>query len=246
VKKSDQSENLTETYDGIEVPIYRPSLKRRLFLWPALLLIKLWALTLRIRFEDGAVDRATAPKMPAQMIFWHNHILLAVIAKKRFRRPFKMCAIASTSKDGAWPAAVFAMAGVTIIRGSSHTRGERAAREMLAVPRSGQDLCLTPDGSRGPMYHLRPGPVFLSKKSGSPLLLFGATFHKAWRLGSWDRFYLPKPFSRIDLRVRSVSTEELAAITDIEEARKFLEERLLAITDDPNPPPMKRKKQSPK
>ncbi len=244
MKNAQQSENLTETYDGVAVPIYRPSLGRRLLLWPALLLVKLWASTLRIRFEQGAVERTTAPKTPVQMIFWHNHILLAVIAKKRFRRPFKICAIASTSKDGAWPAAVFAMAGVTIIRGSSHTRGERAAREMLAVHRSGQDLCLTPDGSRGPMYHLRPGPVFLSKKSGSPLLLFGATFHKAWRLQSWDRFYLPKPFSRIDLRVRFVSAEELAAIEDIGEARKFLEDRLLAITDDPNPPPLKRKKGS--
>lgn len=246
LKKSQQSENLTESFDGIQVPVYRPSLRRRLILWPALLFIKLWALTLRIRFEEGAAQRVAASKTPTQMIFWHNHIFLAVIAKKRFQRPFKMCAIASTSRDGAWPAAIFAMAGVTIIRGSSHTRGERAAREMLAVHRSGQDLVLTPDGSRGPMYHLRPGPVFLSKKSGSPLLLFGATFHRAWRLNSWDRFYLPKPFSQIDLRVRSVSAEELAAMEDIDVAREFLEKRLLEITDDPHPPPIKRKMASTK
>jgi len=227
-----QNENRTETYDGIAVPVYRPSLGRKLLLWPALGLIRLWACTLRIRFEEGAIEQATSPSKPVQMIFWHNHIFLAVIAKKRFRRQYKMCAIASTSRDGAWPAAIFAMAGVTIIRGSTHTRGERAAREMLAVHPSGQDLCLTPDGSRGPIYHLRPGPVFLSKKSGSPILLFGATFHNAWRLKSWDRFYLPKPFSRIDLRVRLIPTETLAAFEDLEEARQFLEKSLLEITED--------------
>ncbi len=222
-----------ETHDGISVPIYRPSLRRRLVLWPALLLIRAWAATLRIRFEEGVVERVRAPECPSILLFWHNHIFLAVVARRKFRRPFPLCAIASTSRDGAWPAAIFSMAGVTIIRGSSHTRGDRAAREMLAVHRGGQDLCLTPDGSRGPIYHLRPGPVFLSRKAHSPLILFGATFHNAWRLRSWDRFYLPKPFSRIDIRARIISTEELAAIDDDEQARRFLEEALLAITEDP-------------
>lgn len=237
LKKKPQSETNTETYDGITVPIYRPSLRRRLVLVPALLLVRLWAATLRIRFEEGALARVGRARKPALLLFWHNHIFLAVAARKHFRRPFRLSAIASTSRDGAWPAAIFAMAGVTIIRGSAHTRGDRAAREMLAVHRSGQDLCLTPDGSRGPRYHLRPGPVFLSRKAGSPLLLCGATFHRAWRLDSWDRFYLPKPFSRIDIRVRFVAAEELSAIADEEEARQFLEDGLLAVTEDADETP---------
>ena len=239
VRRGSKSENRTATFSGIEVPVYRPSVRRRLLVAPLVFLVKLWGRTLRLRFEEGAVERCRSIEKPALFLFWHNHIFLAVVAKRRFQRPYPLSAIASTSRDGAWPAAVFAQAGVTIIRGSSHTRGERAAREMLAVHRADHDLCLTPDGSRGPRYHLRPGAVFLSKKAGSPLLLFGATFHRAWRLRSWDRFFLPKPFSRVDLRVRKIEAAELAAIPDEEEARAFLEARLRAITEDPEETPDK-------
>ena len=223
----------TERYGDTDVPIFRPSLARRLLLYPVFLLIKIWAFTLRIQFEPGAFETTKSVQKPAIFLFWHNHIFLALIARKQFKRPYRMSAIASTSRDGAWPAAIFSMLGTTIIRGSAHTRGVRAAREMLAVHRSGQDLCLTPDGSRGPMYHLRPGPVFLSKQAESALLLFGATFHNAWRFKSWDRFYLPKPFSRIDLRVRKIEAAELLHFTELESARKFLEKRMMEITLDP-------------
>ncbi|MFP4357984.1 MAG: lysophospholipid acyltransferase family protein [Puniceicoccaceae bacterium] len=232
-RRTARKEAVTVRYGGTDVPLFRPSLRRRLLLLPALCLVRLWSLTLRLRFEEGAVERCRSVGKPAIFLFWHNHIFLALIAKRRFRRPYRMSAIASTSRDGAWPAAIFSMLGTTIIRGSSHTRGVRVAREMLAVHRSGQDLCLTPDGSRGPIYHLRPGPVFLSEQAGSPLLLFSATFHRAWRLDSWDRFYLPKPFSRVDLRVRLIQPEELAAAGNPDEARDFLEGRLLEITEDP-------------
>lgn len=222
----------TKRYGTTEVPIFRPSLRRCLLIYPALLLIRLWALTLRIRIDPAELKKATAVREPAIILFWHNHIFLAVIGKKKFQRPYRMSAIASTSRDGAWPAAIFHLLGVTIIRGSAHRRGERAAREMLAVHRSGQDLCLTPDGSRGPIYHLRPGAVFLAKQADSPIILVAATYHRAWRLKSWDRFFLPKPFSRIDVRFEHVSPETLNEFATEGEARDYLEQRLRKITVD--------------
>ncbi|MBC2604310.1 lysophospholipid acyltransferase family protein [Puniceicoccus vermicola] len=227
----------TRRYGDTDVPIFRPSLRRRLIVFPGLILIKLWALTLRIRIDPQELKKATSIKEPAIIIFWHNHILLAAIAKKKFKRPFRMSAITSTSRDGAWPAAVFQMLGTTIIRGSSHRRGIRAAREMLAVHKSGEDLCLTPDGSRGPIYHLRPGAVFLSKQAQSPLILVGATFHRAWRLNSWDRFYLPKPFSRIDIRFHHISKEKLQEGRTEVESCAFLQSEMNKITEDPLVPP---------
>lgn len=229
-------QSYTARYGDTEVPIFRPSLRRRLVIYPALLLIKLWAMTLRIRVDPKELEKATSVHRPAIILFWHNHIFLAVVGKKKFRRPYRMSAIASTSRDGAWPAAIFHMMGTTIIRGSTHRRGVRAAREMLAVHKSGQDLCLTPDGSRGPIYHLKPGAVFLSQQAQSPIILISGVFHRAWRLKSWDRFYLPKPFSRIDVVFRKILPEELAAIPTEEEACTFLENALREITVDPVEP----------
>ncbi|MEM0965182.1 MAG: DUF374 domain-containing protein [Verrucomicrobiota bacterium] len=228
-----RGEQTTARYGNTEVPVYEPSFFRKLLLYPAFLLIKIWSLTLRLEIDQKSLDLVRSVKEPALFLFWHNHIFLAVIAKKKFARPYRMSAIASTSKDGAWPAAIFHMLGTTIVRGSAHTRSSRVAREMLAVHRSGEDLCLTPDGSRGPIYSLRPGAVFFSREARSPLLLFSATFENAWRVKSWDRFYLPKPFKRIIVRTDLVEFSELEQYTNMESARSFLEKKLLAITEDP-------------
>jgi lysophospholipid acyltransferase (LPLAT)-like uncharacterized protein len=39
--------------------------------------------------------------------------------------------------------------------------------------------------------------------------LIGAEFESTWRLGSWDRFCLPKPFSKIRMRCTLVPATEL-------------------------------------
>ena len=42
----------------------------------------------------------------------------------------------------------------------------------------------------------KPGPVLLASKTGVPIVAFHIAVEKAWLLRSWDRFMIPKPFSR--------------------------------------------------
>ena len=63
-----------------------------------------------------------------------------------------------------------------------------------------------------------------------PLLLIGGGFVSAWTLRSWDRFYLPKPFSRVRLRCEHVPAMEIAG--DRDEAVARVQARLLAINPD--------------
>ena len=58
------------------------------------------------------------------------------------------------------------------------------------------------------------GGVILARRTGANTILVGMHFAKAWRLGSWDRFYLPVPFSRIELRAEEWSTAQLADCDD--------------------------------
>jgi lysophospholipid acyltransferase (LPLAT)-like uncharacterized protein len=37
--------------------------------------------------------------------------------------------------------------------------------------------------------------IYLAAKTGLPIVPIGFCFEKAWRLRSWDRFALPKPWS---------------------------------------------------
>jgi lysophospholipid acyltransferase (LPLAT)-like uncharacterized protein len=63
--------------------------------------------------------------------------------------------------------------------------------------RQGHDIGITPDGPRGPMYTVEPGVLVVTRRLHAPMVLMGAQFTRAWRLRSWDRFYIPVPFSRI-------------------------------------------------
>jgi len=73
---------------------------------------------------------------------------------------------------------------------------------MLALVReleAGHEVALTPDGPRGPRRYFAPGALVAAMRAGVPVVAFGATVDRAWRLRTWDRFVIPKPFARITI-----------------------------------------------
>ena len=71
--------------------------------------------------------------------------------------------------------------------------GQRAA--LAVAPRL--TAIFTADGPRGPIYQTKTGPVKLAAMTGEPVGNFYLLPERAWVLGSWDRFMVPKPFSRV-------------------------------------------------
>ena len=63
--------------------------------------------------------------------------------------------------------------------------------------RAGHPAVFTADGPRGPVYKVKPGAVKLAQLTGYAIGIFYAHPQKAWMLRSWDRFLIPKPFSRV-------------------------------------------------
>lgn len=200
-----------------------------MLLWPFALLLKLWGLTLR--FELSPEDRRNYMKKdePVALVLWHNRLFLSAEIVRRFRQGRRSYALVSASNDGAWLTAFFSLAGLHAVRGSSSRLGREAATALVGVLRAGDDVGITPDGPRGPCYDLKPGAVIVARRTGAPMLLIGGEFSSAWRLGSWDGFYLPKPFSRVRLRCELVTADQLA---DRDTAITMLRERLLAINPD--------------
>jgi len=115
------------------------------------------------------------------------------------------------------------------VRGSRHNRGTQAVRDLIATHDNGFDIAITPDGSRGPIYDMKPGGVAVAMKTGAPILLLSFNHTGAWRLKSWDRFFIPYPFSKIEVRIDSVG--QVSALSeDPREVASALKERLDAIT----------------
>lgn len=187
-----------------------------------------------LRFDLSPADRQAYMKrdVPVAMVLWHNRLFLAAEIVRRFRGGRPAYALVSASQDGAWLTAFFSLAGVRTVRGSSSRLGREAASALVEVLRAGHDIGITPDGPRGPCYELKPGTVIVTRRTRSPMLIIGAEFEAAWRLRSWDRFCLPKPFSRVRMRCEVLPAEKLA---DREAGARLLRDRLLALNQDADP-----------
>jgi lysophospholipid acyltransferase (LPLAT)-like uncharacterized protein len=100
------------------------------------------------------------------------------------------------------------------VRGSSSRRGAVALLELSGKIEDGYDVIVTPDGPRGPRYQLGPGVIFLAEKTGAPIMPIEIQYSRAIRLGTWDRFEIPLPFSRVDVtlhprhHIASMESEE--------------------------------------
>ena len=152
----------------------------------------------KTRAELDGIPEATA------VVLWHNRLFLTSEIFRRHRSRRRIYGLVSASKDGAWLAAFYRLIGIQPVRGSSSNFGREAARQLIEVMREGHDVGITPDGPRGPIYTVEPGVLVVTRRNGAPMLLIGAEFMRAWRLKSWDRFYIPWPFSRIILRTEMI------------------------------------------
>lgn len=193
---------------------------------PVSLLLRLWLATLRFRCNVEQVDDAEGPYV---LLLWHDKLLVSSwLANRYFRRP--VSALISTSKDGAWLVAFFKLMGITAVRGSSNRRGAAALIALTRAMRDGLHAGITPDGPKGPALVFKPGAVSLSRLSRRPFLLLGIRYDSCHRLGSWDRFALPMPFSRVEL---TLVREPMPAEGESDEAVSArLQARLREISGD--------------
>ena len=114
-----------------------------------------------------------------------------------------MSMLTSASKDGALLATVAENYGMRAVRGSSHRRGVAGFRDMLRELEDGCCMCITPDGPKGPIYKCHPGVIRLASVSGLPIIPLCIDIPRCWRIRkAWDKFVIPKPFSRITVTAR--------------------------------------------
>jgi len=169
-------------------------------LWLLALLLRLWGRTLRLEADADTLERLTKSDVPAAIVIWHNRLFISAEIFRRYRFRRAVHGLVSASKDGAWLAAFYRLIGIIPVRGSSSNFGREAGKALIEVMRAGHDIGITPDGPRGPMYVVEPGVLVVTRRNNAPMVLIGAEFTRAWRLKSWDRFYIPVPFSRVIMR----------------------------------------------
>jgi lysophospholipid acyltransferase (LPLAT)-like uncharacterized protein len=196
------------------------------------LFIGLWSRTLRYQWDAKVQQFMEQPFPPSVVVVWHNRLFVAPEFFRRYFKQRKLASLISASSDGGWLAGFFKTLGIRPVRGSRYGRGAQAFRELIAVNLAGYDVSVTPDGSRGPIYQMKPGAAAAAIKTGAPVLLLSFNFTRAWRVNSWDRFYLPWPFSRVEVQLDAVGTAAALGLDDPSALTAVLQQRMDQITED--------------
>jgi len=160
-------------------------------------LYRLWCRTLqftqidRERCEDLALggDRFV-------FALWHGE----VFAFPFQRGEWKIFSIVSRSTDGEYIARLLQHIGAYPLRGSS-SRGGLAVllRGAKIMQEKTMHACITVDGPRGPRHEVKDGALYLAHRANAYVVPMRAFYSSAKFFGSWDRFALPYPFSKVTL-----------------------------------------------
>lgn len=108
----------------------------------------------------------------------------------------------SHSRAGQMQAAFWRLHGWPTVWGSTKKReGIGAVREVLRLLRQGQTFAFTPDGPKGPRHHAQPGAIYFASQAPAVIMPLGVAASSFWRLPTWDKYLIPKPFSRVHIHI---------------------------------------------
>ncbi|MBL4576355.1 MAG: lysophospholipid acyltransferase family protein [Opitutaceae bacterium] len=184
----------------------KPALKAYVAAFLLRSIIKLLYATWRIEIVLGQEQLAELESntRPALLCMWHNRMFFysRFIEQKLVKKGFRITQLSSQSKDGDIGMIMGKMGGANVVRGSSSRGGAGGLRDMLrAVRKDKGSVVLLPDGSQGPIYKAKAGSIVLAQLAQVPLFPMSFSAEKCWQLGSWDKLMIPKPFSKISIKL---------------------------------------------
>lgn len=179
------------------MPLYTRQQRIALAIVPPLAAILIRLLGSTLRYED-VTEPGTTPgdqiPGPSIFVFWHRSLLACA---HRFRNQ-GIAILISQSFDGELIARTVERLGFLAVRGSSSRAGASGLRSLERAFRSGRICAITADGPRGPAFVAKAGAAQLAALvDAREIGAFYALPLRAWTLRSWDRFLVPKPFSRV-------------------------------------------------
>ncbi len=159
-------------------------------------------------------------------VCWHGELFMSPQAYRHIHKKHPASAIISQHFDGALITGTLKLFGIRALRGSSRKGAQKVLLQAFRSIKKGEEVLVTPDGPRGPRHAVSDGAIGLALKSNLPIFIMNFTAQRYWQLSSWDKFTIPKPFSKVEFYIQSISLEGM----ELAEARKFLSNKMLEHT----------------
>ena len=157
-----------------------------------------WILRLKIENENEWMDYL---KNGGTVLFcvWHQQFFSGIRHFQNYKK-FNPSIMISRSKDGEIVAGIAKRAGWHPVRGSSSRGGKEALKNMIANLKKTKLAAHIVDGPLGPLGKVKAGAIRLAHAADAAIVPVFVYAENGWHFNSWDKFLLPKPFSRVLLR----------------------------------------------
>jgi len=159
-------------------------------------------------------------------VTWHGELFMSPQAYRHIHKRHPASAIISSHFDGSLIAGTLHFIKIRSLRGSSKKGATQVLKQAFKSIKSGEEVLITPDGPRGPRHSMSDGAIGIALKSKLPIFVMNFKAKSFWQVNSWDKFVIPKPFTKIDFYMQSISLEGM----ELEEAKKFLSTKMLEHT----------------
>jgi hypothetical protein len=188
------------------------------------LCIRLLGCTWRVEWRNlENLEKARSLSKQSVVSFWHGRLLVIGY----LLRSWHISVLASEHPDGDLMGRSVAWLGWGHVKGSTSRRGAAGFRELAAILRSGRHAGLTIDGPRGPRGHVQQGATELSRMTGSVVIPVTDSARPRRVLGTWDRFQIPLPFSKVVIAYGEPFVTPPDADRDAREEYRLRLERML-------------------
>jgi len=159
-------------------------------------------------------------------VTWHGELFMSTQAYRYIHKKHQASAIISQHFDGTLIARTLHFFNIRALRGSSKKGAMQVLKQSFKSIKGGEEVLITPDGPRGPRHSMSDGVIGIAMKSNLPIFVMNYKAEKCWKLNSWDAFVIPKPFTRVDFYIQSISLKGM----ELKEAKRFLSTKMLEHT----------------
>lgn len=154
--------------------------------------------TCKIEVQGLTTFISTAENFPCIIALWHEHLAIIPEILSKNASQFIYTAFISNSRDGEPLARLVKSYSIgRTLRVPHNSRGQALKQLIDRLNARSSVMIITPDGPKGPSRVAKPGLHFAAEQTGAKIVFFSWVSNRSWRLKTWDKMWIPKPFSKI-------------------------------------------------
>ena len=174
---------------------------------------------------------------PVLVVVWHGKGLLPMF----FLQGLPLVVYSSQPRQGRMPAlsryvraltlAALQHLGYRVLDAAKFSSESRGVIRFLQHLEGGRGGVIAADGPGGPIFRAKPGAAYVAKRTGVALVPVGAAMRDVIALDSWDRFEIPRAFTKAAITIGApIEVPEEIDDAGLEALSRNLEELLNDLT----------------